>query len=269
VETRRFQPDIATFEKVFLRVKEKIFSGELRKAVPFVVWRSAGAPTEDEIQSWVSRAYARSDLGKPYAFLKGDRGSVGVTPELLFELHRSEGWLKTVALAGTVASPSAWNSKLKEEHELVVQGLLERMHGEQVERGSFEFVRYGSLWHGRTELVARDLTDVRPDAWVARLHPTAAIGVLPVVPPVWPDVVGPEALEFMGERGAFGSPFLEADGDVVRAWVQIRGLEWDSRGVSVTCGVGVTAESELEDEKAEAFLKFKNIAAVLGLNANA
>lgn len=255
---RTFSPELSAFRAAFDRAKARIQNGEFQKAVPFLVWRSPDPPTPEELSDWVARAAAHAHLGRPYAFWDGRRGTLGVTPELLFDYQNEGRILRTHALAGTVARPEDWNSKLKVEHELVVEGLVSRLQnfGGKPEVGPFGFRSFGTLWHGQT-LITLTEAEGDPDTWVRRLHPTAALGLFPPA--------GPEACAFLGERDYFGAPFGEIDARGCRAWVQIRGLEWNAHEVRVSCGVGVTAQSVFEGELAEATAKFSSIEKIFGL----
>ena len=257
--------DEASFAAAFEKVMAAFRDGRLRKAVPAVFETSRGALTVAERERAL-RSAANLPAGlMPYGFWDENGGTIGASPELLFEDDGVE--IHTVAVAGTARSGALpeemmEDPKERDEHKLVLDDVGERLAPlGHVTKGATRLWRVGMLSHLRTDL------RVSPDkaagfaALVERLHPTPAVGMAPRGD--WREIISgiDEA-----PRGHFGAPFgLAMPGGPSRCLVAIRGLQWDRQSTRCGAGCGVVPGSKLDRELAELRLKIAATRGNLGL----
>jgi menaquinone-specific isochorismate synthase len=192
-------------------------------------------------------------------------GLFGATPEML--VRRERGLVTSRVLAGTIrrtgddahdlalAATLARSSKDLEEHEFAVRSVAEALapYCSSMNVPDSPFVLHlPNVMH-----LATDVTGVLDDhttsiSLAAALHPSAAVGGTPT-----PDAVGLIAeLEGMG-RGRYAGPvgWMDAAGD--GEWgIALRSAEYAGNRVRLFAGCGIVADSDPEDELAEAAAKF-------------
>lgn len=106
---------------------------------------------------------------------------MGATPETL--LHLEGDRLTTMSLAGTLPFEAGkgpeWGTKEVEEQALVTQYIQQNLtaHVAAVEVGAVASVRAGNLWHLRSILSGKNISDMATIAQA--LHPTPAVCGLP------------------------------------------------------------------------------------------
>lgn len=189
----------------------------------------------------------------------------GATPEMLADVRGRT--LRTMGLAGSVrrgqtpqeddalAQQLLQDPKERYEHGLVVEAIRARLEAsaQAVRVAPTGVMRLSNIQHLYTPIEA----DLRGEdgalAWVARLHPTPALGGEP----------RELALEAIGQyesvtRGWFGAPigWLDARGGGQFA-VAIRSAVAQDRRVWLYAGAGIVAESVAQREWDETALKFK------------
>lgn len=249
---------------------QRIHRGEWRKVVP--VWfATRPAPlSPGEQRALFGNAVQAIRPGRWAYGLRGEtEGVVGVTPEILFRVD-AHGTIHTMALAGTqpiarregevdlLADP-----KERVEHGYVVDFLVDRLASlGTVERGETTVVEFGSLRHLHTPFAVRPTRCPDFETLVDRLHPTPALGAVPVE----------AGLSWLRERDArcprrrHGAPFgaVAPNGEMVCV-VAIRNVQWSQAESTIGVGCGVVAGTEPEREYQEACAKVEAIRTLLGI----
>ncbi|MGJ8674192.1 chorismate-binding protein [Rubritalea sp.] len=257
-------PTAEGFARVFSEIGETIRSGTLEKSVPVTTER--GEITAGSVRGILAQLSNQSDPFYSYAWVEGESGFCGQTPELLFQLRK--GRFKTMALAGTARASErsvfAFDEKEIREHEYVAQTLVENLSDlGMVKRSDRSIMDLGDLVHFHTPLEIFMYGDQSIDFLLQKMHPTPALGPHPRTQ---------ETLEMLyrwrNELEApecFGAPFGVYDDGVFHAVVTIRGVFWDGQEVLVPSGCGVIEESRLTSEWRELELKRNAVKARFGI----
>ena len=258
------EPGVEPFAEVFAEVSQAIRSGSIEKSVPVVTagGRLLNGTCEGLCQSLTSGLKAL----RPYAWIDGEEGVVGLSPERLFQLDG--GTLHAMALAGTarVEEREAFGVDEKEirEHEFVAQTLLAKLSDlGATTRHSREIMDLGRLvhFHSGIDVELKELESV--DRLVRLLHPTPALGPLPRTAETMARLIGWR--QRLGCPRWFGSPFgLWRDG-AFEALVAIRMISWRGEDVEVPSGCGVIEESRLVNEWRELRLKRESVRIAFGV----
>ncbi len=194
-------------------------------------------------------------------------GMFGATPEML--VRRERGLVTSRVLAGTIrrtgdderdlalAAMLARSSKDLEEHEYAVRSVADALepHCSSMNVPEAPFVLHlPNVMHLATDVagVVHDSTTVSSLQLAASLHPSAAVGGTPTA----------EAVRLIAEiegmdRGRYAGPvgWMDTTGDGEWA-IALRSAEVDGNTVRLFAGCGIVADSEPEDELAEAQAKF-------------
>lgn len=239
----------------------------VQKIVPYVEKRALISMTPTNLLERLRSALAYLQA-HPNTFIYGcweeGRGTLGVTPEVLFRLEPGKP-ISTMACAGTFTKEDElhWqsNQKLLREHQLVIDGI----HAElapfgTILAGKTEPRKFARLTHLVTPLEFHGKMAV--DALIEKLHPTPALGGFPKEESgKWLRMYAKKL-----PRAGFGAPFgalLSEDTGVF--YVAIRNMQWDEKEITVRAGCGITAMSRFEEEKQEAENKLKAIEEILSL----
>ena len=256
------------FQDSYSRIMTLISQGQITKAVPVGFARcqaefSLGA----QVKALLHLLKLDSAL-YPYGFWADGVGSIGATPELLFEVEGLQ--LQTMALAGTLPKGSSTtaadlmkSTKDLYEHQLVVQDLFQVLKS----LGSVRF--YGPsilelpmLFHLITRFSVELHEEHSASRFVQWLHPTPALGVAPRGYGFrWmQDLPGQE------ERQGFGAPLLFEFGENKSVClVSIRQLQWGPFGMKIGAGCGIVKESQFQVEWRELLRKIDSVRQVLGI----
>ena len=165
-----------------------------------------------------------------------------------------------MAIAGTYTSSSSSlfkDQKETKEQHFVLQGIKESLQDLVRWRKEISYERhFYELKHLCTELEGELKDFFDPSMICDKLHPTAALGGYPTKKVFhWLS-----QLPSQEQRGFFGAPFGFFDGvDQFFCIVSIRGLQWDLKRIQVSSGCGVIAESSLQKEWRELFLKREQV----------
>ena len=258
------EPEVEPFAEVFAEVSQAIRSGSIEKSVP--VATATGRISRGSCNGLGSALARGNGPLRPYGWIDGDEGVVGLSPELLFELKG--GVLHTMALAGTarVEEREAFGADEKEirEHEFVAQTLLAKLSDlGQTNRHSRDIMELGPLVHYHSAIDV-ELRKKEPiDRLVSLLHPTPALGPLPRTAETLGDLVAWRRR--LGCPAWFGAPFgLFMDG-FCEILVGIRMIRWRGLEVEVPSGCGVIEESRLVNEWRELRLKRESVRSVFGV----
>ena len=258
------EPEVEPFAEVFAEVSQAIRSGTIEKSVP--VATATGRIRKGSCKGLGSALAQSNGPLRPYGWIDGDEGVVGLSPELLFELEG--GVLHTMALAGTarVEEREAFGADEKEirEHEFVAQTLLAKLSDlGKTNRYSREIMELGPLVHYHSAIDVELRKKESIDRLVSLLHPTPALGPLPRTAETLGDLVSWR--HRLGCPAWFGAPFgLFRDG-FCEILVGIRMIRWRGLQVEVPSGCGVIEESRLVNEWRELRLKRESVRSVFSV----
>ena len=258
------EPEVEPFAEVFAEVSQAIRSGTIEKSVP--VATATGRIRKGSCKGLGSALAQSYGPLRPYGWIDGDEGVVGLSPELLFELEG--GVLHTMALAGTarVEEREAFGADEKEirEHEFVAQTLLAKLSDlGKTNRYSREIMELGPLVHYHSAIDVELRKKESIDRLVSLLHPTPALGPLPRTAETLGDLVSWR--HRLGCPAWFGAPFgLFRDG-FCEILVGIRMIRWRGSQVEVPSGCGVIEESRLVNEWRELRLKRESVRSVFSV----
>lgn len=195
---------------------------------------------------------------------------LGGTPELLFNMdHDGEKMtISTMACAATCSKDEvegfATDSKMLDEHNFVVQGILESLSpfGE-VRKEKIQILELPTLCHFLTPMVVETEKNLEFEPLVRSLHPTPALGAYPKK----------QGMKWLAEyqnkidRGRYGAPvgYYRPDTGKAACYVAIRNAQWSHDEIKIGAGCGVVPQSALESEWAEIQLKIQSIKDILAL----
>ena len=242
------------FSKIFAEINEAILKGEIEKSVP--VAAEKGTIRSGDVMSLLDSLGGHGDQFYPYAWVQGDKGFCGETPELLFNVRK--GRLTTMALAGTARADErtvfAYDEKEIREHEFVAQTLVSKLSDiGMVTKSERSILDLGSLVHFHTPIEVFLYGDRNIDSLIKRLHPTPALGPLPRTEETMQKLI--DWRQRLDCPEYFGAPFGVLDNGVFHAVVTIRGVHWQGENISVPSGCGVIEASRLVNEWRELALK--------------
>lgn len=258
-----WQPETKLYAKDYQIIMQRIESGTLQKAVPFMNYV---APKPENFQSELlpyvlKNLLQYSDIQYVYGMWDEQSGFIGSTPEILVEGTSEE--LRVMALAGTQAredqSDMLKNSKLYNEHMVVIDDIAEKLSGAELSWGETHEAPYGPLKHLRTMGTLKDFKGAL-GTLLMELSPTSALGVYPKA-----ELQNNSDVLRFGDRGSYGAPFGVIDHGFAHFIVCLRGLFWDETHLRIRVGGGVVAQSQFEDEMKELELKFNSTKTKLGL----
>lgn len=260
-------------------ILKKLFDKtSLQKVVPYLFESAHYLMTQERLG--VSLIHVLKKVSKYPLFLYGfwdferedfPYGILGATPEILAVMENSTT-LKTAAVAGTAASHQKESllkdSKLLEEHQWVVEGIIEALSPfGKISQEATQIVDLGSLSHLKTHFLIEMSSKISPNMFlnlISVLHPTPALGGFPKK----------EAFEWLKSnatmlaafpRGRFGAPVGYIYRDQSICYVAIRNVQWEGEKMHIGAGCGIVKESEKEAEWEEILLKFHAIKNLLNL----
>jgi len=251
------------FARIFSEINQAISKGEIEKSVPVAVEKGT-------FQSGRGRDLVRAlhsdEAFYPYAWVQGDKGFCGLTPEVLFNFRK--GRLNTMALAGTARSSEqqvfAYDEKEIREHEFVAQTLVSKLSDVgMVTRSKRSILDLGVLVHFHTPIEVFLYGDKNIEDLVKRLHPTPALGPLPRTEETVSNLI--QWREILDCPAFFGAPFGVFDHGEFHAVVTIRGVHWNEEQVEVPSGCGVIEASRLVNEWRELELKRSAVKSSFGI----
>lgn len=256
-------PDAGDWRALVAGAVQNIRAGAMEKVV---LAREACAATPHGFDSIATLRHLRAAYPNCYVFgvWRDDAAFVGASPERLVRLDGRE--IRTSSLAGSVrrgANPGEdsalaagllSSAKDREEHEVVRRDLVAAL------RESCDDVRaplepsvltLSRVHHLHTPVRGTLRDDRTVFEVVERLHPTPAVGGAPRL----------EALRFIRERemldrGWYAGPVGWLQRDRGELAVALRCALLRGPGASLFAGCGIVADSDPDEEYAEATLKF-------------
>jgi menaquinone-specific isochorismate synthase len=263
-------PDPEAFRTGFHELMDAVRRREILKAVP--VASATGRVRSGDAGAWLRHVLTRpaeEAQGNAFAWMDGDAGMAGFTPEILFQIDGRR--LTTMALAGTTdaahAAELTERPKLAREHAVVVDELQRRLGAlGEVRTGGREVVRQGNIRHLRTPMevtLAEEPTGAALNDIIRLLHPTPALGISPRTDAAMALLT--RCRTRTGTPAAFGAPFGVAWPGGALFVVAIRAAFWQGDHIQLPAGGGLVAGSEFENEWAELELKRAWVRRALGL----
>ena len=248
-------PPFDLFQKQFNDFK---YSKNLKKVVPVLFTKSFFWLSPRKL-AFLIKNLLNCSYGFVYGYWNEREGFLGLTPEYLF--NKTKDFTFTMALAGTKKSSNVHLKKDEKEineHQIVVQGIIERWRG-FLHRKSYMYEDYyGPLKHLRTNIILQNTSQIDFLSTVQKLHPTAALGGYPREEALrWLQKYDKENREYFGSP--FGINFPNGDGFCLTA---IRNIQWTLSLIKLGSGCGLTQKSQLKKEWQELHLKrqwLKNI----------
>ncbi|HEU4320102.1 MAG TPA: chorismate-binding protein [Acidimicrobiia bacterium] len=231
------------FEKAMLEIE----TGRVEKVV---LARKVEVTFESPPQA--SAIVANLVPANPGCYLFSVGGLVGASPELLVSLR--DGWVKTLALAGTATDPQDLESvKISEEHRHVSRSVMDAItrHVKDIEITEQVIVPHGAMSHVGTRIEGPVVPGTSVATILADLHPTAAVAGSPTE----------IALDLIREieptsRGRYAGPvgWMNSAGDGVFA-IALRCGQLSGSRMTLFAGGGLVAGSEEDAELHETDLK--------------
>jgi isochorismate synthase len=189
---------------------------------------------------------------------------VGASPELLLETKNNQ--YHTVALAATQPKNEkkeyVWRKKEEDEHQLVrvhIESVFKQNDCELINtKGPFSF-ETGKVAHLKTEYTFGMNSKINSTNIVAQLHPTPAIGGLPVK----------EALACISRyegypRNYYAGYLGETKGThLVRLFINLRCMQIGKNEITLFVGGGISADSNPEEEWKETIQKSLTLLQIL------
>lgn len=185
---------------------------------------------------------------------------MGATPELLLKKRDSE--LSIMALAGTQARKNGetyrWREKEKEEHAMVgqhIEAVFEKYGCTLIKKNGPEVIESGRVAHLKTDYLYQDNAGIVIKEFLAELHPTPAVGGLPVDTGV--DCI----LEHEGYDRRYYCGFIGETDFSKRAdlYINLRCMQIGEEKIAIYVGGGITAASDPQEEWDETILKSKTM----------
>ena len=262
VEWSELQPD--GFARVFSEINDAIQKGGIEKSVP--VATECCRVLKGQVRSLLASLRKDSENFYPYAWIKGDEGFCGQTPELLFHLRK--GRLRTMALAGTARAEDrgvfAFDEKEIREHEYVAQTLVASLSDfGMVKRSERCIMDLGKLVHFHTPIEIFMYGDHSVDFLLKKMHPTPALGPHPRTQETLQQLY--KWRRELDAPAYFGAPFGVYENGEFHAVVAIRGIHWKGDEIAVPSGCGVIEASRLTNEWQELALKRSAVKARFGI----
>lgn len=264
--TRLWQePTRNSFNQQMELIFNEMSLGSLKKAVPVIYEHSEGEFSNPEKLKVLIHLLKNPSLQNAYGHWHKDKGVIGLTPEILFEIK--EDVLSTVALAGTKSE----NSKLSllddpkemNEHQLVIDrikkqlGPLGQLDLSQTYEASFK-----NIIHLKTDIKLQLSESLDPVKLVNLLHPTPALGV-------HSDQLDHYWLKNLDQcseaKMFFGAPMGASFMGHTRILVGIRNIQWFDDKTYLGSGCGIVKQSQPDKEWAELKLKRNVVKQNLGL----
>lgn len=179
------------------------------------------------------------------------------SPELLLKVDKSTGQYETMSLAGTrpiVDDGLPWDEKNINEQRIVTDYICDTLRslGLMCEISPLATVTSGAVQHLRNIIKGAGVTS--PMSVVRALSPTPALGGFPEKESLH-DI---ETLELQPRR-CYGGFLTIEDGDMFRAYVNLRCCQFDMRRYCLYAGGGITPQSSPESEWQETEAKLSRL----------
>lgn len=258
-----FKIDKDLFKENFIKIKEAILHGKVKKAVPiaFQNGKTNNHSKIDNLQKilFISKLLESENNLIPYGEWEAAKGFVGLTPELFFHIEGNR--FTTMALAGTSYKDTAKqdflsDEKERKEHEMVIRDIKEKLEiFGNCQVGETYVSEFPHLNHLKTDIQV-NLSDKSNFLEILeRLHPTSALGIYPKSE-YWNDFI---QLPNQSSRRGFGAPWGFKIKNQSLFVVSIRRLEWEGNRLCIPAGCGIIELSDFEKEFSEIERKMNSV----------
>ncbi len=264
---------------------DAIANGEMEKVV---LSRKQNIPLQNnDPYTAMMRLLSKYPLAFVYCWFHPEVGLwLGATPETL--LHIKNGYLETMALAGTQAYTGKldvdWGAKERKEQELVTQSIIENLEAlvqDSLVVDGPETAKAGSLLHLKTSIKARlDVNVTSIKSVLHALHPTPAICGLPRESATsfiaahegydrayYTGYLGElnhkETLQRSRSNRNIENKAYQAVKTSTRLFVNLRCMQWENNEAHIYVGGGITQESIPEKEWEETQHKLETMYSIL------
>lgn len=268
-ENYNFEPEWKPIDKVLFResfekIKEAMQSGKVTKAVPICYQNGHLLGPESRINQYkkltfLNALFESQDNLIPYGQWSENKGFLGITPELFFNINNYQ--LSTMALAGTSAKETLQQDFLLDkkellEHEIVIKDITEKLKSfGSCEVSQTYVAELPYLNHLKTDIKVQLNKDYNFLELFKKMHPTSALGIYPNSD-YWQEFI---KLPNQALRNSFGAPWGFKLQDQILLIVGIRRIEWEENNIRIPAGCGVIFESEFEKEFAEIERKINSV----------
>lgn len=258
-----FKIDKDLFRENFIKIKEAILQGKVKKAVPiaFQNGKTNNHSKIDNLQKiiFISKLLESENNLIPYGEWEASKGFVGLTPELFFHIEGNR--FTTMALAGTSFKDTAKqvflsDEKERKEHELVIHDIKEKLEiFGACQIGETYVSEFPHLNHLKTDIHLSLSDKSNFVEIIERLHPTSALGIYPKSE-YWNDFI---QLPNQASRRGFGAPWGFKIKNQSLFVVSIRRLEWEGNRLCIPAGCGIIELSDFEKEFSEIERKMNSV----------
>lgn len=248
----------------YLRIKKEIAEGRLEKGVAFNTLKLS-FKHNIKINNFLGidpQSIKRNSL---YGLWNHERGIIGLSPELL--LRRDDDCYIIDALAATATTEEGLDqSKLVEEHQTVIKGLLEKLSASQIDfnLGEKVKIKFNHYYHWYQQI--RIDSNYPVDELIKYLAPTAAISGYPHQQ--FEQLSDTQAFEkdqsYKVYAGCFHFRHLEFE----KVIIGIRNIQWFGKDAYIHAGCGINKNSTFEEELKESHLKAVSTLRYFGYELN-
>lgn len=256
-------PTETTHQEYFRRANiflDQIRSGNLKKVV---LSRTFNIDKPEKFNPLLTFEHLAVSYPRTFVYLSLHPESgmwMGATPEMLLKKRGTE--LSTVALAGTQPRKEKgeyyWRSKERDEHQILwdhIENIFGKYECTLVKREGPKTVESGQVAHLKTDFVFREkeATDIK--SLINDLHPTPAVGGLPV----------DEALSCIEKYEGYDRRYYTGVigqtnfFDTADLYVNLRCMQIGSEKIAIYVGGGITAASDPQEEWEETVVKSKTL----------
>ena len=257
-------------------VTDQIKCGEAEKVV---IARAVQLNFEEKVSSVAALHYISNEQQESYHFglQKKEQLFFGATPERLIEISNGRAYSACVAGSSkrgktaeddrALGEELLADSKNREEHQYVVN-MISKVFNEYCTDVSMlkepKLMKIRDIQHLFTPIEAKVEKDIDIFSFVEALHPTPALGGVPTNKSM--EIIRKEE---QIDRGYYAAPIgwtdTEGDGEFA---VAIRSALLDGDRAYLYAGGGIVADSEVEKEYDETWVKFRPILRALGGKLN-
>jgi len=248
------------FQKINAYLQE-IHSGKIEKAIlSRVIYEDK--PKDFNLFDCFLRLSASYPETLSYLLVTPQSGIwMGATPELLLE--KRQNLYAVMALAGTQPRRESgkyfWREKETVEHLMVarhIQNVFKKNGFKLIKKSPLTTKETGKVAHLKTDFLFEDIIKIRLELILKDLHPTPAIGGLPVNNAL-ACILEHEGYDRRYYSGIIGQTDFSSTADL---YINLRCMQIGRDKIAIYTGGGITAGSDASEEWQETILKSKTVA---------
>lgn len=257
-------PPETTKKEYFQKLKaylQEIHSGKIEKAIlSRVIYEDK--PKDFNLFDCFLRLSASYPETLSYLLVTPQSGIwMGATPELLLE--KRQNLYAVMALAGTQPRNESgkyfWREKETVEHLMVgrhIQSVFKNNGFILIKKSPLTTKETGKVAHLKTDYLFEDIHKMKLELLLKDLHPTPAIGGLPVNNAL-ACILEHEGYDRRYYSGIIGQTDFSSTADL---YINLRCMQVGKDKIAIYTGGGITAASDAEEEWQETILKSKTVA---------